>query len=217
MKSVSNTRAFAPLLRYFVGDAKFTIVSNNCWGAHIYQALRMEYQTPFVGLFVPPKSYLDLLRRFDYFIRADLSFTNESRVASVNIWRDREGLNYPIGLLGGQVEVHFQHYTGEEEACSKWQRRCQRISLDPGRWFFKFDDREGATVNDIREFCSLPLANKVCFTRRASSLPTIVIPGEPGDTQVCDGVALSRISHHYFNTLRWVSTRPTQIPLPSLL
>jgi len=217
MKSVSNGRAFAPLLRYFVGDTNFTIVSNNCWGAHIYQALSMEYQTPFVGLFVPPRSYLDLLRRFDYFMRSELRFTNESRMASVNIWRDREGLNYPIGLLDGQVEVHFQHYTGEEEARSKWQRRCQRISPNPGRWFFKFDDREGATADDIREFCSLPLDNKVCFTRRASSMPTIVIPGEPDDTQVCDGVALSGISRRYFNTLRWVSTRPNQIRLPSLL
>jgi uncharacterized protein (DUF1919 family) len=177
----------------------------------------MEYQTPFVGLFIPPKSYLDLLRRFDYFIQSELSFTHESREASVNKWRKREGLNYPIGLLDGQVEIHFQHYASQEGAGPKWQRRCQRISPDPARWFFKFDDREGATVDDIREFCGLPLANKVCFTHRASGSPTIVIPGEPGDTQVRDGVALARISRHHFNTLRWVSSRPAQIPLPSLL
>ena len=113
---------------------------------------------------MPPKSYLDLLRRFDYFIRSELSFTHESREGSVNIWRDREGLRYPIGLLDGQVEVHFQHYASQEEARSKWQRRCERISPDPGRWFFKFDDREGATADDIREFCSLPRANK-CVSR----------------------------------------------------
>lgn len=213
----SNGGVFAPLLRYFVGDTNFTIVSNNCWGAHIYHALGMEYQTPFVGLFIPPKSYLDLLRRFDYLIRSELSFTHECREAAVNIWREREGLNYPIGLLGGQVEIHFLHYASEKEARSKWQRRCQRISPDPARWFFKFDDREGATADDIREFCGLPLANKVCFTHRALSLPTIVIPGEPEDTQVRDGVALARISRYHFNTLRWVSTRPAQIPIPSLL
>jgi len=217
LKVVSSGGAFAPLLRYFVGNTNFTIVSNNCWGAHIYQALQMEYQTPFVGLFIPPKSYLDLLRRFDYFIRSELSFTDVSRVASVSMWRDREGLKYPIGLLGGQVEIHFQHYASQDEARAKWQRRCQRISPDPVRRFFKFDDREGATEDDIREFCSLPLAKKVCFTHRASAWQTIVIPGEPGDTQVRDGVALARISRHHFNTLRWVSTRPAQIPLPSLL
>ena len=213
----ANRSAFAPLLRYFVGNTNFTIVSNNCWGAHIYQALKMEYQTPFVGLFILPKSYLTLLRRFDYFIGSELSFTSQSAEASVNRWRERAGLNYPIGLLGEQVEIHFQHYGSRSEAQSKWQRRCQRISPDPARRFFKFDDRERATADDIREFCTLPLANTVCFTHRASSSPTIVIPGAPGDTQVRDGVALARISRRHFNTLRWLSTRPAQIPLPSLL
>lgn len=213
----SNPSAFAPLIRYFVGNTNFTVVSNNCWGAHIYQALHMEYQTPFVGMFIPPKSYLTLLRRFDDFIGAELNFTTESSEASVNQWRERAGLNYPIGLLGGQVEIHFQHYASQNEADAKWQRRCQRVTSDPARRFFKFDDREGATAHDIQEFCSLPLANKVCFTHRASGSPTIVIPGESGDTQVRDGVALARISRRHFNTLRWLSTRPAQIPLPSLL
>jgi uncharacterized protein (DUF1919 family) len=217
LKTVSAGRTLAPLLRYFVGDANFTVVSNNCWGAHIYQALNVEYQTPFVGLFLPPKSYLALVRRFDSLIRSELSFTNASEVASVNQWRERTGLSYPIGLLDGHVEIHFQHYASQEEARAKWQRRCRRMSSDPARWFFKFDDREGATDDDIREFCNLPLKNKVCFTHRACSSPTIVIPGDAGDAQVRDGVSLAKISRHHFNTLRWISTRPAQIPLPSLL
>jgi hypothetical protein len=27
------------LLRWFVADLEFTVISNNCWGAHIYDAL----------------------------------------------------------------------------------------------------------------------------------------------------------------------------------
>jgi uncharacterized protein (DUF1919 family) len=213
----SSGRALSSVLRWLARDTKFTIVSNNCWGAHVYQALRIEYRSPFVGLFIPPKSYLELLRRFDRYIRSDLTFTNESSSASINAWRDRERLHYPIGLLDGKLELHFQHYAGENEARSKWRRRCQRISPDPERWFFKFDDREGATAEDILDFCGLPLTNKVCFTRTPYALPTIVVPGEPGDVQVSDGVALSRISGRYFNTLRWVSTRSARIPVPSLL
>lgn len=215
--TASSPGVFAPLLRYFVGDTKFTVVSNNCWGAHIYQALKIEYQTPFVGLFIAPKNYLTLLRRFDHFMQSELTFSNQSGDASLNEWRERERLNYPIGLLGSQIEIHFQHYASQSEAQSKWQRRCQRISLVPARRFFKFDDREHATAEDIREFCNLPLANKVCFTHRVSGSPTIVIPGKSGDTQVCDGVALARISRRHFNTLRWVSTRPAAFPLPSVL
>src|SRR6266446_3534248 len=118
----SNGRVLAPILRLFVGDTKFTVVSNNCWGAHIYQALRIQYQTPFVGLFILPKTYLELLRRFDHYIRSDLTFTNESRSEALNLWRDRESLGYPIGLLDGRLELHFQHYRDEIEACSKWRR-----------------------------------------------------------------------------------------------
>lgn len=217
LEEVPSGGALAPLLRYFVGNTNFTIVSNNCWGAHIYQALNMEYLTPFVGVFLPPKSYLALLGRFDPLIRSELSFTDVSRLASLNQWRKRTGLNYPIGLLGGEVEIHFQHYASQEEARSKWQRRCRRIAPDPERLFFKFDDREGATAEDIREFCNLPLKNKVCFTHQSTGSATIVIPGDAGDTQVRDGVALARISRRHFNTLRWISTRPVQIPLPSLL
>jgi len=214
-RSTASSKALA--LRCLIRDTNFTIVSNNCWGSHIYRALDIQYQSPFVGLFLLPKCYLNLLRCFDYFVRADLSFVRESRAASVNAWREREHLDYPIGLLDGQVEIHFQHYTGKEEARSKWQRRCQRITPDPTRWFFKFDDRQGATAEDISSFCSLPFANKVCFTRNPQVLSTIIVPGDPGEPHVADGVELSRISHRYFNTLRWLSTRSSRVPLPSLL
>jgi uncharacterized protein (DUF1919 family) len=217
LKGTSNGRSLASVLQWLAGDCEFTIISNNCWGAHIYQAMRIEYKSPFVGLFIPPTSYLHLLRRFDYYIRSNLTFTNESSSASINLWRDRAGLDYPIGLLDGQVELHFQHYTSENEARSKWRRRCRRVNPDPLRWFFKFDDREGATAEDLGEFCGLPLTNKVCFTGTAYGFSTIVVPGEPGDEHVSDGEALSRISRRYFNTLRWVSTRPAWVPLPPLL
>jgi uncharacterized protein (DUF1919 family) len=205
------------LLRQLVGDTTFTIISNNCWGAHIYQALGLPYQTPFVGLFIPPKSYLHLLRHFDHYIRSELYFTSESSSTSLNVWREREKLTYPIGLLSGTVELHFLHYLDENDAGLKWQRRCPRICQALGRRFFKFDDREGATVQDIQEFCNLPFPNKVCFTAATYGCSTIVVPGEPGDMHVSDGQALSRISRHHFNALRWVSARPSWVPLPSLL
>ena len=52
----------AALLRALAADTRFTVVSNNCWGAHIYQALGVPYATPFVGLFIPPADYLELRR-----------------------------------------------------------------------------------------------------------------------------------------------------------
>ncbi len=210
----SELRATA--LRAMVGRCDFTIVSNNCWGSHIYQALGLSYRTPFVGLFITPDSYLKLVRRFDRAMGAELLFTSHSQYPGVNAWRQEAKLSYPIGILDGDIEINFQHYASQAEARSKWFRRVDRMVHDPMRCFFKFDDRERADRDDIETFCALPLANKVCFSASPHA-SSIVVPSEPGKSHVVDGVTLSRISRRYFNTLRWISTLPVFIPLPSLL
>jgi uncharacterized protein (DUF1919 family) len=207
----------AAMLRALAADDAFTVVSNNCWGAHVYQALGVPYATPFIGLFIPPADYLTLLARFDQLVGAELTFVGESRSPSVNAWRAREGLGYPIGRLGGEVEIDFQHYHGEDEARATWRRRCTRINPDPARRFFKFDDREGATAAHVEGFAALPLANKVCFTARRHEAPSIVAPAAAGEDHVVDGVSLANVSRRYFNTLRWISALPRWLPLPSLV
>ena len=205
------------LLRSLVGDLGFSIVSNNCWGAHVYQALGIPYLTPFVGLFIPPKSYIHLLRNFSDCIHSELVFAQESKLRWLNSWRERERLSYPVGLLGHEVEIHFLHYGSNDEAQSKWQRRCARVIEDPKRIFFKFDDRDGALDEDIEAFDRMPVRNKVCFTASKFDVQTVIVPAEPGAGHVLDGVSLARVSRYYFNTLRWLSTRPGWLPIPSLL
>jgi uncharacterized protein (DUF1919 family) len=207
----------AALLRALAADTRFTVVSNNCWGAHVYQSLGIAYATPFVGLFIPPDDYLELVQHLDALVGAQLSFVPESRSASVNAWRAREQLSYPIGLLGGRVELDFQHYRSEDAARAAWRRRCGRINPDPARRFFKFDDREGATAAHIAAFASLAVPNKVCFTARRHPVPTVLAPAAPGEDHVLDGVSLAAVSRRAFNTLRWISALPRWLPLPSLV
>ena len=207
----------AAALRALVADARFTIVSNNCWGAHVYQRLGIPYATPFIGLFIPPADYLELVRDLDALTGAELSFVAESTSATVNEWRADAQLSYPIGRLDGRVEIDFQHYHSEDEARATWARRCRRINPDPARRFFKFDDREGATAAHIAAFAELELANKVCFTVRRYEAPTILAPAAPGQAHVLDGVSLADMSRHRFNTLRWISALPRWLPLPSLV
>jgi uncharacterized protein (DUF1919 family) len=205
------------LLRLLAGETPFTIVSNNCWGAHIYQALGLPYATPFVGLFIPPDGYLALLGDFARLMGADLGFIAESRSASVNAWRAREGLRYPIGLLGGEVEIDFQHYPDEGAALQAWRRRSDRMVADPQRLFFKFDDREGATETHIETFCALELPHKVCFTAMPHRSQTVLVPPAPGEPHAPDGLTLATLSHSHFNTLRWISSLARWAPLPSLI
>ena len=207
----------AVILRGLVGDCNFSIISNNCWGGHVYQALQIPYRTPFVGLFIPPKNYLRLLGNFSEYIRSDLVFASASKDQSLNLWRDREQLRYPIGLLKGEVEIHFLHYRTADEANKKWVRRCGRLVDNPKRVFFKFDDREGAVPEDIEAFDRMKIRNKVCFTVARYNARTIIVPAESGTHQVLDGFSLARVSRNYFNTIRWISTLPGWLRLPSLL
>jgi uncharacterized protein (DUF1919 family) len=204
------------LLRTLVGNEPFTIVSNNCWGAHIYQALGLPYATPFVGLFVPPESYLSLLGDFESLMESDLIFVKESRSTKVNEWRERQQLTYPIAMLGGEVEIDFQHYLDEDAALTAWRWRTARMVTDPARLFFKFDDREGATRADLAAFQWFGWPNKLCFAAQPRG-SAIVVPVVPGEDHAPDGAILATISRRYFNTLRWISTWPARIPLPSLI
>jgi uncharacterized protein (DUF1919 family) len=214
MKKKEAKCAFRRLL---VGACDFTIVSNNCWGGHIYRELGIEYRTPFIGLFIPAPCYLRLLRNFDALIGAPLRFIQESAYPDINQMRRERGLSYPIALLGDEVEINFMHYGSAEEAQDKWRYRSLRMAEDRTRYFFKFDDNCD-TRDHIEQFCSLPLANKICFTIKPLDLPKVVqVPVDPQTGRIVDGYILGRISKDYFNTLRWISSRPSYVPLPSLL
>lgn len=205
-------------MRFLAGDTKFAIISNNCWGAHVYQKLRIPFASPFIGLFILPNDYIDLCENFFELIGGDLAFIRSSGSPAVNAWRDAAKLTYPIGLLGGRIEINFQHYASDEEAAAKWRRRCARITSSPERLFFKFDDRDGATIEHFRRFAALPNRHRVCFTAKPyAGLETVVVPSAEGEGCVVDGLTLSQMSGNYFNCLRWISTRPAGLPLPSII
>lgn len=199
-------KAVLAAARPVLSATPFTIVSNNCWGAHIYRELRLPYSTPFVGLFVPPGCYLELLRNFDSLIRGDLSFIRASKYQRVNEFRASRCLDYPIALLADRVEIHFMHYKSREECLSKWRRRVARIVEPSSKCLFKFCDHDGATIDELRAFDELPMSRKVCFVgspHLALSCGTFV-PSCP-DGRVPDGGELASVSARHFNALRWIA------------
>lgn len=200
------------VLRARLAGQDFTIVSNNCWGAHVYQQLGRPYQTPFVGLFLAPACYLALVPRLRWYLARPLRFVPRSRHECVNAFRDGRPHRYPIGLLGDDVELQFLHYGTEAEAAATWVRRAARVTPDDARLFFKFCDRDGCTPEQLAAFDAAPVAHKVCFVSRpAPGLGCAVhVPGAAGG-QVPDGLQLSRVSPAYFDAAGWVAgtgTRP---------
>lgn len=129
----------------------FSIISDNCWGGQIYQELGIQYNTPFVGLFVYSPDYLKLLENLEYYLNLDLKFTNESKYGK---------FTYPIGMLE-DIEIHFLHYSSESDAYEKWTKRKKRINFN--NLFVKMNDADLCTDELMYKFDTLEY-NKVFFS-----------------------------------------------------
>lgn len=93
-------------------NKQFVIVSNNCWGSELYRSVGREYNMPFIGLFFEPESYLNLLTNLEENLKAELSFDEKKS----------DECGYPVGVLPGDILIHFMHYESKEEAHVKWER-----------------------------------------------------------------------------------------------
>ena len=169
---IQRQTVYNALLRPKVRGRHFTVISNNCWGAQIYQDLGIAYETPFVGLFVDPDSCLNLLSRFRSVIQSQLTFARVSHHPAVNTYRREHGGEYPIGKIADDIEIQFLHSKTEAEAADKWNRRVARIPPDDDSLFVKFCDHdnnyrfggpERVTQAHLEAFDALPFAHKVCF------------------------------------------------------
>lgn len=156
------------LLRHRVKDRSFSIISNNCLGGTIYQQLNLEYSSPFVGLFLYPACYIELLENLPSLIRLPLQFAEESKYSMANEAR-RINNDYPIGLIDKRIEIHFIHYTSKLEAKEKWERRLARLDLNNLRVLMT--ERELCSSRHIERFDHLAFKHKICFS--SSFRPTL--------------------------------------------
>ena len=179
----------------------FVIISNNCWGAEVYNRLGVKYNTPFVGLFIYGPDYIKLLENFDNYINYELSFIPQSK------W-NKSTISYPIGLLN-DIEVHFMHYKDENEALSKWNRRLERMKkvTNKNNYFFKICDRDLTDINIIRRFHKLPFKNKISFgIKNFDTKNHFQLIENENNQSVPDGVSLYRHSYKYIDILKWVNS-----------
>lgn len=160
-------------------ESEFCLISNNCLGRRLYQILGRDYNTPFVGLFMMPECFTELVVNFEEYMGRELQFVDESKYPIWNHKRDA-GHRYPIGLIGN-AEIHFLHYEGEQDALEKWNRRKARI--DYKHLYFVMVANGPYDDAMLREFAGAKSENKVCFhCDEKSQLPTgVYIPSEAPD------------------------------------
>ena len=130
-------------------NQKISIIASNCNGGVIYHDLGLQYQSPFINLWIKPNDFIKLLSDLRGYLSYELRFIRE------------EGIPYPVAVLK-DIFIYFQHYQTEEEAETCWKRRLKRINFDNIAVFFT--DRDGCTYQMLQEFDALPYERKVVFT-----------------------------------------------------
>lgn len=116
---------YAIYAKFRLKNHEFCIICNNCFGGHLYEVTNRPYNTPTVGLYFFAEDYIKFIENLKNYLTEDINFIQQSRFEECHV--EHQTLNYPIGILSNNLEIHFLHYKSEEEAKTKWNRRKARI------------------------------------------------------------------------------------------
>lgn len=142
-----------------------SIISSNCFAGRIMQDLGMQYNTPTLGLYFFADDFIEFLSNLKYYLtEAKLEFLDESRYPLGNERRAKWTHWYPIGLLGGKVEIQFLHYHTAKEAAEKWHRRAQRVNFD--KLMVIGMEQNLCTIDNVKAFDKLPFEKKIFFSTK---------------------------------------------------
>ncbi|MCQ2588781.1 MAG: DUF1919 domain-containing protein [Treponema sp.] len=153
-KKYENLRlSFIPELEKYIPEG-LSILSNNCFAGRVYQDLHRSYLSPTAGLTILYPDYITFLENLSYYKTAPLMWVEKSRYPRGESMRTSWKHWYPIALIGGDLEIHFLHYTSKQEAEEKWKRRCNRIDED--NLFVIAAAQGNCTEETVARFAKLP-------------------------------------------------------------
>lgn len=164
----------APLRRKKLKTDKFTIISNNCWGGHVYRYFGLNYMSPTVGLYIFSEDYIKFIKNLRHYLTSELTFVSRADSKYSEILEERGGKDAicPIGKID-DIEIIFLHYSSEEEAREKWNRRCSRVVWD--NIVYKMSEQNECSDELLEEFDKIPEKRKFCFVSEDKGLKSQVI------------------------------------------
>ena len=191
-----------------LADVEFIILTNNCWGYQLYKSLERKYNTPFVGLFLYPECYIKFISDIDFYLESRFEITYSSRYYA-------QSSHYPIGILNGDVEIHFLHYQNSDECISKWERRKERLKkslqIKGSRIFAKMCDKQ-CQDSHIKRFHQIPNFFKISFGAKDMnikshlSLKSNNLVKRRKTFEAPDGEILYSKRYCYFDIVEWIKT-----------
>lgn len=180
-------------------NKNFTIISNNCWGGHLYRYFNLPYDSPTIGLFFFTEDYIKFVYNLRHYIDTELTFISieESKYCSKISQSNR---SIPIGVID-DVEIFFLHYHSKEEAYEKWNRRKARIHWD--NIYYKMSEQNMCTVEHLKKFDNLPTEKKFVFVSQDYQLQSqIVFKDWLGRGEVLNDTTNFR---RYINIINWLN------------
>lgn len=194
------------LLKWRVGvNDRFTIISNNCWGGHVYRYFRIPYLSPTVGLYMFSEDYIKFVYNLKHYTSSPLSFISyyDSKYKDVLEQRGGDNVKCPIARID-DIEVVFLHYKSNEEALKKWTRRCSRIEWD--NLFYKMSEQNLCDESILRRFDKLDAPNKILFVHKDYGLDSQVIFKDFATSQ--EVLNDTNDFRKYVNLIKWIRRDP---------
>lgn len=184
--------------RMQIGNKKFCIFSNDCWGAEMYKLLDRPFNTPFIGLMLMSPCYLKLLENPKYYLSLPLNFVKKSKYDSMQ--KMGAGNSFPVAMLGdSNIELQFLHYASPTIAKEKWERRIKRIDWE--NLFIKYDcGKDYADQESVENFLKLPYKNKLVIGKDNFGNDEVFIL----NNYSYDAVEQFRNCFNSFNPIKWL-------------
>lgn len=155
-------------------NVNFTLLSNNCWGGHVYRYFNLPYNTPTIGMYFFIEDYIKFLSKLEYYLSLDIRIIHAecSRHYQEILREHKDSLYVPIGVLD-DVEIVFLHSHSDDEARDSWNRRKARMNLD--NLVVKMSEMNGCSLEYLRIFDALPYKKKIVFTTKDYGLKSQII------------------------------------------
>ena len=167
-----------------IRNARFTVLSEQCYAGTLYRYLGLEALTPLKNMWVSTEDYFRILGD-------PRGYFSESPV----FWKSSEDYDpgyespaFPILKLKGDVLLYCNHDTDPEQAIEAWNRRRKRVNYDNilVTYYAKNRREEEAFYRQPR------YAGRRCFTPYPSDLPdSVFIPDEGGALPITELLAIA--------------------------
>ena len=178
-----TNKYLAPYRRKLLLGTDFTIISNNCWGGHVYRKFQIPYNSPTIGMYFFPEEYIRFLSNLKMYLSMPLEVVPAYESKYYDYLCTINQRDVLIGKLN-DVEIVLLHYKEVKEAQEKWKRRCNRMNWS--HLLIKNSMQNGMTKDQLILFDKLDFVNKVCFVPKNTykSKCTIEYPTDNSNNQI---------------------------------